>query len=267
MQLNKLKEIVQLPVQHTDSWYIKLIGRRVSIYFTYMLLKTPLSANQATILYVLIGYIACYFFAAGGLYGMVIGAIFCHLFLIFDCVDGEIARYRKQTSLTGKYFDNLTHYMFEPLMFFSISLGLYAKYDYLFILIMGMLSAVFYSYSLRLTFDLKFRPILNEIISSGLDIKNYKVHANDPSTFSGLISKFAKLVFGFGSTITIILLVAIFDFIYPSGFVFLSYEVNLMVIFIILYGAIMPLIFLVKMYILINSKSIDQEFEKIKDKC
>jgi phosphatidylglycerophosphate synthase len=267
MQLNKLKEIVQLPVQHTDSWYIKLIGRRISIYFTYMLLKTPLSANQATVLYVLIGYVACYFFATGGLYGMVIGAIFCHLFLIFDCVDGEIARYRKQTSLTGKYFDNLTHYMFEPLMFFSISLGLYMNHGYLFILIMGMLSAIFYSYSLRLTFDLKFRPILNEVISSGLDIKNYEAPVNDSSTFTGLISKIAKLVFGFGSTISIILLIAIFDFFYTSGFVFLSYKVSLMVIFIVLYGAIMPLIFLIKMYILINSKDIDQEFAKIKDRC
>jgi phosphatidylglycerophosphate synthase len=48
-----------------------------------------------------------------GLAGAVLGALLIQLYLLLDCVDGELARYRKQTSITGVYLDRVGHYLSE----------------------------------------------------------------------------------------------------------------------------------------------------------
>jgi phosphatidylglycerophosphate synthase len=46
-----------------------------------------------------------------GLTGAVLAAVLFQLFLLFDCVDGEVARWKGQNSATGIYVDRLGAYL------------------------------------------------------------------------------------------------------------------------------------------------------------
>ena len=50
------------------------------------------------------------------------GFVQIQIYLLFDCVDGEVARIRKQESIIGLYLDRLSHYIVEALVLASIAL-------------------------------------------------------------------------------------------------------------------------------------------------
>ena len=51
--------------------------------------------------------------AFGGLGTAVVGAILIQAYLLFDCSDGELARWSKRTSAAGIYLDGVGHYLGE----------------------------------------------------------------------------------------------------------------------------------------------------------
>lgn len=124
-QIKVLRQICQSPRKAVDNWHMKYISRKPSIYITWALLHTPITANGATFLFLLTGIIASLAFAAGTKLSFLIGSLLLQFWYVMDMVDGEIARYKKQSSLTGVYFDCICHYITHPFMFFCIGLGLY----------------------------------------------------------------------------------------------------------------------------------------------
>ena len=63
----------------------------------------------------------------------VIGVFLLFLGLVFDCIDGEIARYRKTISLKGAFIDDFSYFLIETLPF--VALTIYAlRFNYLFAL-------------------------------------------------------------------------------------------------------------------------------------
>lgn len=120
-----LREICQAPRRNTDNWHMKHIARKPSIYITWLLLHTPITPTGATFLFLLTGLAACVIFLAGTSMAFLAGSIVLEIWYVMDMVDGEIARYRKRTSLTGIYFDSICHYIVHPILFFCIGIGLY----------------------------------------------------------------------------------------------------------------------------------------------
>ena len=106
-----------------DSWYPAHFARKISIYFTKLLLYTPITANQATLLVILIGIAAVILFSMGGIWYVLSGALVLQLCYIFDHVDGNIARYKKVSSLTGAYFDFLSDLIVHAIIFAGIAFG------------------------------------------------------------------------------------------------------------------------------------------------
>lgn len=123
--IEELRRICQYPRRDADNWHMRHISRRPSIYITWALLHTSISANGATLLFLLTGMVASAAFIFGTKLSFLIGGILLQVWYIMDMVDGEIARYKKQTSLTGVYFDRISHYIINPIFFFCIGLGLY----------------------------------------------------------------------------------------------------------------------------------------------
>lgn len=125
--IRELRQICQAPRKTVDNWHMKHISRKPSIYITWLLLHTKITANGATFLFLLTGIIAslAYIFATNTAF--LIGSVLLQLWYVMDMVDGEIARYRKQTSLTGAYFDCVSHYISHPFLFFCIGVGLYVR--------------------------------------------------------------------------------------------------------------------------------------------
>ena len=97
--------------------------RHISRPVTLVLLRTPLTGNQATFLSLLFGLAAAYFFFPGG-YGFgVLGGVLLFLNYVLDHCDGEIARAKGTTSPAGHAFDTFVDWVVHTALFATIGHG------------------------------------------------------------------------------------------------------------------------------------------------
>ncbi|MGP3982363.1 CDP-alcohol phosphatidyltransferase family protein [Streptomyces sp. KR80] len=105
-----------------EHWAGRLYMREVSLRWTRHLVNTRISPNQLTHLMVVAGVLAGAALLVPGLPGALLGALLIQLYLLLDCVDGEVARWRKQTSITGVYLDRIGHYLSEAALLVGFGL-------------------------------------------------------------------------------------------------------------------------------------------------
>jgi len=134
-----VKELKKICVKHDDPLDARIFffSRKVSIYVTKLLLYTPITANQVTLLFIFIAAISGIFFTLGDYKYSIIGWGLYGIYRILDCVDGEIARYRKQPSVRGCYLDQISHYFIGPFIAMCISLGVYRELHKPWIIMLG----------------------------------------------------------------------------------------------------------------------------------
>jgi phosphatidylglycerophosphate synthase len=75
--------------------------------------NTKITPNQLTYLMVVVGVLGGAALLIPGLTGAILAVVLFQIYLLLDCVDGEVARWRKQTSITGVYLDRIGHYLCE----------------------------------------------------------------------------------------------------------------------------------------------------------
>lgn len=136
--IKNLKKVIGRP-NEIDPYAIYFV-RPISIWFTWVFVRTPLSANHVTILQEIFGIIGAVLFACGN---YVLGAIFLQVGFILDNSDGEVARWKKQQSESGKFLDLIGHMIVIPFYFFGLGLGLYIQQGNIITLIMGFLAGLF----------------------------------------------------------------------------------------------------------------------------
>jgi len=103
------------------------LGRLPSFYVTWFFLRLNISANQATYISIIIGLGSCIFLALGSYVLKLAGVLLAVLYLLLDCVDGNIARYRKLSSPFGKFIDASASYIISSFLFMSIGLGVFTN--------------------------------------------------------------------------------------------------------------------------------------------
>lgn len=111
-----------------EHWAGRLYMRRLSIYVTRWLLDAPVTPNALTVLMLVVGVVAAAVAAVPNLLAAVAAALLVQLYLLLDCVDGEVARWRRVTSAAGVYLDRLGHYGAEAALF--VGLGVRADGGY-----------------------------------------------------------------------------------------------------------------------------------------
>lgn len=94
-----------------EHWAGRLYMREVSLRVDRQLVNTPVTPNQLTYLMTLAGVLAAPALLVPGIAGAVLGVVAVQLYLLLDCVDGEIARWKKQYSLGGVYLDRVGAYL------------------------------------------------------------------------------------------------------------------------------------------------------------
>ncbi|MFD5631222.1 CDP-alcohol phosphatidyltransferase family protein [Streptomyces sp. NPDC127072] len=105
-----------------EHWAGRLYMREISLRVDPFLVNARITPNQLTYLMVVAGVLAGAALLVPGLTGALLGAILIQLYLLLDCVDGEIARWRKQTSITGVYLDRVGHYLSEAALLVGFGL-------------------------------------------------------------------------------------------------------------------------------------------------
>lgn len=122
----QIREISQ-PVSVTgrsnaEHWVADLYLRKISPYLTRVLLKTPITANGVTYLMIFTGISISAALLVPGYIGIVLALFLSQFQMLWDCCDGEIARWRQTQSPKGVFLDRLGHYLTESLI--PVALGL-----------------------------------------------------------------------------------------------------------------------------------------------
>ena len=124
--LAQVKEITQ-PDSVTgramaEHWAGTLYLRKISPYLTKPLLKTSITANGVTWIMIAFGFGAGLTILIPGPLGLFLPMLMAQMQMLWDCVDGEVARWTQKFSPMGAFLDRVGHYLAESSI--PIALGL-----------------------------------------------------------------------------------------------------------------------------------------------
>jgi phosphatidylglycerophosphate synthase len=111
-------------VKPTDGIYARL-NRRISIPISRQLIKFPVTANMVTLFTLGVGFASGAFFALGGYWSTLVGALLCLWASILDGCDGEVARLKLQESAFGCWLETVCDYLFYLFLFVGMTVGLW----------------------------------------------------------------------------------------------------------------------------------------------
>ena len=101
---------------NAEHWVADLYLRKLSPYLTRFLLKTPITANGVTYLMIFTGLSISAALQIPGVAGLVLAFFLSQLQMLWDCCDGEVARWRNTQSPKGVFLDRVGHYLTESLL-------------------------------------------------------------------------------------------------------------------------------------------------------
>ncbi|GAB2967877.1 CDP-alcohol phosphatidyltransferase family protein [Frigoribacterium salinisoli] len=124
----ELRRVAQPPEvrsrANAEHWTASLYLRDLSPYLTWWLLRTSVTANGVTGLMILVGWSTALALLVPGLGGALLALVLGQLQMLVDCCDGEVARWRGESSPAGVFLDKVGHYTTEALI--PVVLGLRA---------------------------------------------------------------------------------------------------------------------------------------------
>ncbi|GAA4670585.1 CDP-alcohol phosphatidyltransferase family protein [Frondihabitans cladoniiphilus] len=116
----QLREVAQPPEvrsrANAEHWTASLYLRDVSPYLTWLFLKTSITANGVTGFMILAGWATAFSLLIPGVTGAALALVLGQLQMLIDCCDGEVARWRRESSPAGVFLDKVGHYSTEALI-------------------------------------------------------------------------------------------------------------------------------------------------------
>ena len=139
-----------LPVKKNSnsSWWVKLWVRKVSFLFTFFFINFGFSPNSVSILSIFVALFSFGCFIVPETWSLVVAIIGINLWLILDCVDGNIARCRKQKTIYGEFIDDIGGYYVVAFVYLTIAIRAYTDGGILFndsthwIIVIGAVSCI-----------------------------------------------------------------------------------------------------------------------------
>ena len=152
MQIEVDKERDKPVISHSDSPIIdRYIIRKISGFITWLLVKTPVTPNQVTIISLILGIASAAFFSHGAHTYTIIAGLFYFISTVFDQCDGEVARYKQMTSDFGKTFDIIVDSIVNATITIGITIAIYKTNGSGLSIIAGLLAMTGIVISLLLT--------------------------------------------------------------------------------------------------------------------
>lgn len=107
-----------------SSLWVRLWVRKASFPVTYLFINTGWSANMVSILSWFVILVAAVLLSIDSFVCILTGVILTNFWLVLDCVDGNIARVKKNKTFMGDFFDAVAGY--APFSFTTIGLSMAA---------------------------------------------------------------------------------------------------------------------------------------------
>jgi len=237
-----------------SHFYEYLFSHRISIYLTKILLYTKITANQVTFISISTGILGALFLSIPKITFSIIGVILIQLWNILDCVDGEIATYKKSKNITGRYFDVLSNYIVEPFIFICLAVGLYLQDGKIFILFCGV-SSSFSSFLAVLVTSIKHTTLLEKLryfshhkhFALINEEKQPKENSNEYIAKRTNLQKASNAIFRFPGIMNIITIAVILNGLGDYNLINLS-KLNLLEPIVIFYGLTLPYFWIKTLY-------------------
>lgn len=119
---------------HVSERFYKIF----SIYITKIFIILGLRPNSITVLGFLTGIAGGFLYLAQSFFW---GSIFFLVFYMLDNVDGEVARYRKLSSMFGVWLDAVAGHLIYPCFFLALGLGVFFKTGIFWHFFLGVVAA------------------------------------------------------------------------------------------------------------------------------
>jgi phosphatidylglycerophosphate synthase len=133
--IREMREVCQLRRPNAKGktvwaghWFNSLFTRYISIYFTWLFVRLGISANATTFLMIPTGLLGVAFLVPHVLWANLLGCALLLFGVVLDCVDGEVARWTRKSSVKGFYLDYVYHVICNSPVYALCALHLYAWY-------------------------------------------------------------------------------------------------------------------------------------------
>jgi CDP-L-myo-inositol myo-inositolphosphotransferase len=152
MQIEVEKNIEQPLGSYSDSPIIdRYIIRKISGFISGLLIRTPVTPNQVTIISLVIGIVAAVFFSHGAYKSTIIAGVFYFISTVFDQCDGEVARFKHMESDFGRIFDIIVDSIVNAAIVIGITIAIYKTNGSGLTIVAGLLAMMGIVISLLLT--------------------------------------------------------------------------------------------------------------------
>ena len=129
-----------------DEWWSSFVTSPLAIIINYFVVDYKwITPNLVTLFSFLIAIIATGLIVVGGSTNFIIAAGLIHFSHVLDCMDGQIARYRGMSSLSGSYFDKLTDQIQVIIWFGAIGYAAYLQTQDVLPVFLAFVGVSFYS--------------------------------------------------------------------------------------------------------------------------
>ena len=200
--IKKLKK--KIYKNEMEDWFSRSY-RKISIYGTWLSLHIPeITPTQITLMSLVFGVMAGIFYATGDYIFGLYGSFLFFLMWYADCIDGEIARFKKMSSIEGHHMDALAGHLGEIAILFGIVFGSFIKTESFWVLGLGfimLMSMISYDLIVNLRYATynyycyhknKQQEILGRLFFNTAPKNNKK-----PGLLTGIFFNLSKLMFLF----------------------------------------------------------------------
>ena len=106
-----------------DETLTLYILRPIAFIFVKMLYPTNVTPNQVSLMSIVVGMLSGYFFSRGDVTSYFIAGMLYFFCLVLDCVDGMIARLKKNGTPVGRIVDGFADYIVGISVYIGLGIG------------------------------------------------------------------------------------------------------------------------------------------------
>jgi hypothetical protein len=110
-------------VKGADGFFTTYFVSTYSRFIARWAARRGLTPNQVTLISIALGILAAACFATGDRPWMVLGGVLIYFAFVFDCVDGQVARYARKFGVLGAWLDATFDRFKEYVVFAGLSIG------------------------------------------------------------------------------------------------------------------------------------------------